>query len=153
VQCALRAELAQDVVGDAVGELPAMAAVGEQAAERADDRIDGLPAERGQPIDQGDLAAASAAETPAMPAPSTQISADTCRGVACSARRTIRVAVEIVAWSALIVGGPVTSPAKDTDRVAIGEPGMDGQEKRSCGGFNGSFCHSGTRALARSCPD
>ena len=57
VQRALRAELAQDVVGDTMGELEAIAAVGEQAAKRADDRIDGLTAERRQAVDQRDLAA------------------------------------------------------------------------------------------------
>ena len=57
VQRALRAELAQNVVGDAVGELSAVLTVREQPAERADDGIDGLPAERGKPVDQSDLAA------------------------------------------------------------------------------------------------
>ena len=57
VQRALRAELSQDVVGDAVGELDAVRAVGKQPAERADDGVDGLAAERGQGIDEGDLAA------------------------------------------------------------------------------------------------
>ena len=57
VQRALRAEIAQDAVGDAVGELVAAVAVGEQAAERPDHRIDRLPAERVQPVDQRDLAA------------------------------------------------------------------------------------------------
>ena len=108
MQRVLRAELAQDVVGDPVGELLPVRAVGEQAAERADDRIDGLAAERGKPVDQRDLrpsrAASSAAEMPAMPAPSTQISADTCRGVAPAGRRTIRVAVEIFAVSVLMAG-------------------------------------------------
>src|SRR4051812_13575423 len=39
-----------------MGELTPMGAVGEQAAERADDRVDGLTAERGQGVDQRDLA-------------------------------------------------------------------------------------------------
>ena len=51
-----RAEIAQDVVGDAVGELVAVGAVGEQPAERADDRIDRLAAEHGQAVDQHDFA-------------------------------------------------------------------------------------------------
>src|SRR5260370_28670017 len=42
----LRAEIAQDVVGNAMGELIGLGAVGEQAAEGADDGIDGLSAER-----------------------------------------------------------------------------------------------------------
>ncbi len=51
-------------------------------------------------------AASSAAETPAMPAPSTQISAETCRGAPPAGRRTMRVAVEsFFAWSALMVVG------------------------------------------------
>src|SRR5215510_1809672 len=50
-------------------------------------------------------AASSAAETPAMPAPSTQISADTCRCAPPAGRRTIRVAVEILALSVLIAAG------------------------------------------------
>jgi hypothetical protein len=57
VERPLRSELAQNVVGDAMGELMSMRAVGEQAAECADDRIDGLSAERGQPIDKCNLAA------------------------------------------------------------------------------------------------
>jgi hypothetical protein len=57
MQRALRAEFAQDVVGDAVGELIAVRAVGEQPAERADDRIDGLAAQRRKCVDEGDLAA------------------------------------------------------------------------------------------------
>jgi hypothetical protein len=57
VQRALRAEFVQDVVGDAVGELMSVAAVGEQAAEGADDRVDRLSAERGQAVDQRHRAA------------------------------------------------------------------------------------------------
>ena len=57
MQRALRAELTQNVVGDAVGELSAVGAVGEQPAERADDGIDCLSAERGKAVDQRDLAA------------------------------------------------------------------------------------------------
>ena len=41
-------------------------------------------------------AASSAAETPAMPAPSTQMSADSCWVAPLAARRTTRVAVEIL---------------------------------------------------------
>ena len=55
MQRALRAEIAQDAVGDAVRELVAAAAVGEQAAERPDHRVDRLSAERVQPVDQRDL--------------------------------------------------------------------------------------------------
>ena len=47
----------ENVVGDAVGELVAVGAVGEQPAKRADDRVDRLAAERGQSVDQDDLAA------------------------------------------------------------------------------------------------
>src|SRR6478672_8204071 len=49
-------------------------------------------------------AASSAAETPAMPAPSTQISADTRTGAAPAGRRTMRVAFGILAWSESIGG-------------------------------------------------
>ena len=57
MQRVLLAEVVQDAVRDAVGELVAVRAVGEQAAERADDRVDRLAAERRQPVDQRDLAA------------------------------------------------------------------------------------------------
>ena len=57
MQRSLRAEFAQDVIGDAVGELGAVRPVAEQAAERADDGIDCLSAERGKAVDQRDLAA------------------------------------------------------------------------------------------------
>src|SRR5260370_13399490 len=66
-------------------------------------------------------AASSAADTPAMPAPSTQMSADTCRGVARCGRRTIRVAVDILVVSVLIAAGASMLPAQDTDRDMIGE--------------------------------
>ena len=56
VQGALSAEIAQNVIGDAVGELMAMRPVGEQSAERADDGIDGLATERGKSVQQCDLA-------------------------------------------------------------------------------------------------
>jgi hypothetical protein len=57
VQRLLGAEIAQDVVGNAMGELAPMGAVGEQATEGADDRVDRLAAERRQPVQQRDLAA------------------------------------------------------------------------------------------------
>jgi hypothetical protein len=57
MQRALRAEIAQDVVCDAVGELMAVRAVGEQPAESADDQVDGLPARGGRRVDERDLAA------------------------------------------------------------------------------------------------
>src|SRR5262245_42320244 len=63
-------------------------------------------------------AASSAAETPEMPAPSTQISADTCCGVPPAGRRTILVAVEIFALSVLILSvyrRPVDTAAQNTD--------------------------------------
>jgi hypothetical protein len=50
-----------------------------------------------------------------MPAPSTQISADTCRGVPPAGRRTILVAVEIFALFVLIAAGWVILPAHNTD--------------------------------------
>ena len=82
----LRPEVAEDFVGDTVGELMAVSAVGEQAAERADDRIDRLTTEHGRPSSSTTLrparAAVSAAEVPAIPAPTTQISASTRRGAA-----------------------------------------------------------------------
>jgi MFS family permease len=53
------AEVAQDVFRDAIGELRSVGAVGEQPAKRADDRIDGLPAQRRQAVDDRDLAAES----------------------------------------------------------------------------------------------
>ncbi len=53
---AVLAERLHDVVGDAVGELVAVRAVGEEAAERADDRIHRLPAQRRHAVDQDHLA-------------------------------------------------------------------------------------------------
>ena len=57
VEGSLGAEVAQNLVGDTMGELISSRPVGEQAAERADDGVDGLPAERGQGIDENHLAA------------------------------------------------------------------------------------------------
>jgi hypothetical protein len=57
VQRLLRAEVAQDIVGNAMGELAPMGAVGEQSAEGADDRVDRLATERRQPVQQRDLPA------------------------------------------------------------------------------------------------
>jgi hypothetical protein len=53
----LRREIAQNVVGDAMGELIWRGSVGEQAAKGADDGIDGLSAERGKGVHNDDLAA------------------------------------------------------------------------------------------------
>ena len=50
-------EITQHVFGHAVGELDTVRAVGEQAAERADDGVDHLATERRQAINQNDLAA------------------------------------------------------------------------------------------------
>src|SRR5262245_50755402 len=66
-------------------------------------------------------AASSAAETPAMPAPSTQMSADTLRALAPAGRRTIRVAVAIFDLSAIMMGG-AGSPAHDSPHFSAGEP-------------------------------
>src|SRR5262249_27074299 len=49
-------EVAQDVFCDAVGELVSVGAVGEQAAKRADDRVDGLAAKGWQAVDDCDFA-------------------------------------------------------------------------------------------------
>ena len=46
-------QVVQDLVGDAVGELVAVRAVGEQAAEGGDDGVDGLASQRRQPVDDG----------------------------------------------------------------------------------------------------
>src|SRR6185503_11785949 len=56
VQSALGAEVLEDAGGDAVRELEALRTVGEEPAERADDRVHRLAAERRQPVDQDDLA-------------------------------------------------------------------------------------------------
>ena len=53
----LPAEIAQNVVGNAAGELVAMRAVGEQAAECADDGVYRLAAEHRQAVDDEHLAA------------------------------------------------------------------------------------------------
>ena len=52
MQRALGAEVAQNVVGDAVRHLIRVRAIGEEPAERADDGIDRLAAERGLAVDQ-----------------------------------------------------------------------------------------------------
>ena len=110
VQRVLGAEVAQDVVGNPVGELVSVRAVGEQAAERADDRVDGLAAERGQPIDQRDLAAEprrlerrrDAGDAGSQDADIRRYLPRRCRA---AGRRTIRVAVEsFFALSALMAG-------------------------------------------------
>src|SRR5262245_45972034 len=67
-------------------------------------------------------AASSAAETPAMPAPSTQISADTCRADAPAARRTILVAVAIFALSAPMPSVVLPSAREDSGDPSEGEP-------------------------------
>ena len=85
-------------------------AVGEQAAERADDGIDRLSAERGKAVDQRDLAAETCrfergGHSGDAGAQHADIGADTRRGVPSEALRTIRVAVESFAASALFLGG------------------------------------------------
>ena len=57
VEGSLGAEVAQNLVGDTMGELISSRPVGEQAAERADDGVDGLPAERGKGIHENHPAA------------------------------------------------------------------------------------------------
>ena len=57
VEGSLGAEVTQNLIGDTMGELISSRPVGEQAAERADDGVDGLPAERGKGIDKNHLAA------------------------------------------------------------------------------------------------
>src|SRR5215470_7046221 len=64
-------------------------------------------------------AASSAAETPAMPAPSTQMSAASRRGVEPAGRRTIRVAVEMLCT--LMVGGSVAG-VQNSDDLPDREP-------------------------------
>ena len=82
--------------------------VGEQPAERADDGIDGLPAERGKAVDQRDLAAetgrfergGNAGDAGAQHADIGGHAPRRCAG----GRRTIRVAVGILALSGSIGG-------------------------------------------------
>ena len=57
MQRVLRAEIAQDSVSDASGNLDAVAAVGEQPAESTDDGVHRLPAKRRQAIDQHNVEA------------------------------------------------------------------------------------------------
>jgi hypothetical protein len=75
-----RAKIAKNVVRDPVGQLARVWSVREQAADRADDRVDGPPrlgklstSKTFRPS----LAASIAAETPEIPAPTTQMSAAT----------------------------------------------------------------------------
>ncbi len=107
VQRALGAEFAQDVVGDAVGELAACAPLAKRPQNVPMIELTACPPNAGRASTSATLrpsrAASSAAETPAMPAPSTQISTSSAGKRWPRVLRTTRVAVRTAAGPAMRV--------------------------------------------------